>query len=474
MPPQEILIVEDDESLAASLAKVLESEGYRVTVAHTGDEGCRRIEEDGDSISLVLTDLRLPGASGLDLVGYAKEKHPHLPVILVTAFGTADTAIEATKRGAFDYILKPFEMPEILDLVERALKQAALARETVRLTDGSTGDGGTDGDAMVGTSRPMQDLYKGIGRVAANEANVLIRGETGSGKELVARAIHQYGPRKNKAFIAVNCAAIPETLLESELFGHERGAFTGADFRRVGRFEQADGGTLFLDEIGDMPMTVQAKLLRVLQDRAIQRLGGKELIPVDVRAIFATHQPLEAMIRDRRFREDLFYRVNALELHVPALRERPEDIPGLVRYFLGRHGAESGSQIPSLQPEALDRLRAHPWPGNVRQLENTIRKLVLQARGYVITSDHVDALLAGSEAPEGTSLAQRVATLLEEAQTLEGGDLHARVVHEAEAELMRQAMQRSGGNIAQVARWLGISRVTLREKLKQHSLYPPR
>lgn len=471
MPPQEILIVEDDESLAASLAKVLESEGYRVTTAHTGDEGCRRIEEDGDSISLVVTDLRLPGASGLDLVAYAKDKHPHLPVILVTAFGTADTAIEATKRGAFDYILKPFEMPEILDLAERALKQASLARETVRLTDGS-GGGGTEGDAMVGSSRPMQDLYKGIGRVAANQANVLIRGETGSGKELVARAIHQYGPRKDHTFIAVNCAAIPETLLESELFGHERGAVTGADFRRVGRFEQADGGTLFLDEIGDMPMTVQAKLLRVLQDRAIQRLGGKELIPVDVRAIFATHQPLEAMIRDRRFREDLFYRVNALELHVPALRERPEDIPELVRYFLERHGAESGSQIPSVQPDALERLCAHPWPGNVRQLENTIRKLVLQARGYVITSDHVDAILAGGEPSEGASIAQRVAVLLEEAQTLETGDLHARVVNEAEAELMRQAMQRSGGNIAQVARWLGISRVTLREKLKQHGLYP--
>ncbi len=473
MPPPEILIVEDDESLAVSLAKVLESEDFRVTVARTGDEGCRRVAEDGDSISLVITDLRLPGASGIDLVAHAKEKHPHLPVILVTAFGTAETAIEATKRGAFDYILKPFEMPEILDLVDRALKQACLARDTVRLTDGTAGTDAA-GDAMVGSSRPMQDLYKAIGRVAANKANVLIRGETGSGKELVARAIHQYGPRKEKPFIAVNCAAIPETLLESELFGHERGAFTGADFRRVGRFEQADGGTLFLDEIGDMPMTVQAKLLRVLQDRAIQRLGGKELIPVDVRAIFATHQPLEAMIRDRRFREDLFYRVNALELHVPALRDRPEDIPALVRYFLARHGGESGQQIPRLQSEALDRLRVHPWPGNVRQLENTLRKLVLQARGYVITVENVDALLAQSESPEGASIAQRVAALLEEAQTFETGDLHARVVNEAEAELMRQAMQRSGGNIAQVARWLGISRVTLREKLKQYGLYTPK
>lgn len=471
MARQEILIVEDDDSLAASLAKVLESEGYHVSVARTGDDGCRRLAENDTPVSLVITDLRLPGASGIDLVAHAKENHPHLPVILVTAFGTAETAIEATKRGAFDYILKPFEMPEMLDLVDRALKHACLARETVHLT-ASPVPGHADGDAMVGASRAMQDLYKAIGRVAGNQANVLIRGETGSGKELVARAIHQHGPRKDEMFVAVNCAAIPETLLESELFGHERGAFTGADFRRVGRFEQANGGTLFLDEVGDMPPPVQAKLLRVLQDRAIQRLGGKELIPVNVRTLFATHQPLEEMIRERRFREDLFYRINALELRVPALRERPEDIPALVRYFLERHANESGQKVSRLQTDALERLRSHTWPGNVRQLENTIRKLVLHARGYVITTEHVDATLSTMDRNDGDSLAQRVAALLEDAQTIGNTDLHARLVNEAESELMRQAMQRSGHNIAQVARWLGISRVTLREKLKQHGLYP--
>ncbi len=471
MAQNTILIVEDDASLATSVAKVLRTEGYPVKIASDGNEGLREIQENGTRISLVLTDLRLPGMSGLALVARAKSLHPHLPVILVTAFGTAENAIEATRSGAFDYILKPFEMPELLELVDRALRQANLARETVHFA--RTQD--SSGDVMIGNSRVMQELYKEIGRVAATSVNTLIRGETGAGKELVARALHQYSPRKDDAFIPVNCAAIPETLLESELFGHERGAFTGADLRRIGRFEQANGGTLFLDEVGDMPASIQAKLLRVLQDSAVQRLGGKELIPIDVRVICATHQPLEEMIQKRHFREDLFYRINTVELRVPPLRERPEDIPALIHYFVERQQADPAKPAPVFEEGAIQRLQNHPWPGNIRQLQNIVHKLVIQSQGYVISRDQVVAILtqpAGDHPASG--LSARVQALLDGAQKGDEKNIHAQLISEAEAELLHQAIIRANSNIAQAARWLGISRLTLREKLKQHGLYLPK
>jgi len=302
--------------------------------------------------------------------------------------------------------------------------------------------------------------------------NVLIRGETGTGKELIARALYQHSERASAAFIAVNCAAIPETLLESELFGHERGAFTGAEARRIGRFEQAHGGTLFLDEIGDLPPGTQVKLLRVLQDKYIQRLGGKETIQVDVRVLAATHRDLEAMLRQREFREDLYYRLNVASLVLPPLRERREDIPELVRYFLARYGPDFGQAQPLIQPEAIQFLQAQTWPGNVRELENAIRKMLLLSRGFAISLEHVQEAMNVPTGPDAPTLKLLVTEALTSVQRAETGDAHARVIGVVERELFAQALQLAGGNQAKAARWLGLSRLTLREKLRAYGLRP--
>ena len=313
-----------------------------MAVEQRGDEGLARAVKE--TFNVVLTDLRLPGLNGLDLVGRLHAAQPRLPIILITAFGTTETAIEATKFGAYDYLLKPFDLPRLLDLVRRAADSNRLMSEPVEL-----GAAGAAREALVGHSAAMQSVYKDIGRVASKPVDVLLQGETGTGKELIARALYQHSARANAPFIAINCAAIPETLLESELFGHERGAFTGADSRRIGRFEQAHRGTLFLDEIGDMSLGMQGKLLRVLQERALQRLGGKETIPIDVRVVAATHRDLEAAIRQKEFREDLYYRLSVVVITLPPLRDRREDIPELVRFFLNKPEEES-RPAPSHSP----------------------------------------------------------------------------------------------------------------------------
>src|ERR1022692_4201773 len=329
-----ILLIEDDTSLAANLRQVLEDAGFTVTHSARGDDGLRRA--GSVAFDAVLTDLRLPGLGGLDLVRQLHETQPRLPVVLMTAHGTIETAIEATKLGAYDYLQKPFEMEGLISVLHRAVEASRLMREPVTLPDAPV----ESRTALVGTGRAMQDVCKEIGRVAAKPVTILIRGETGTGKELIARAIYQHSPRAKAPFIAINCAAIPENLLESELFGHERGAFTGADQRRIGRFEQADQGTLFLDEIGDLPPNTQVKLLRVLQQQTFQRVGGTEPISVDVRIIAATHRNLETMIHEGKFREDLYHRLNVVSLLLPPLRECREDIPVLVRHFLRRYRSE--------------------------------------------------------------------------------------------------------------------------------------
>ena len=327
--PPKILLIEDDPGIVAALEKELQAEGYQVAAATRGDDGLALACEH--PCDVVLTDLKMPGLSGLELVERLRAAKPKLPVIMMTAFGTTETAIEATKLGAYDYLLKPFDMGELLDLVAKALASSRLMHEPLEM-----GKADSTQSAIVGNSRAMQAIYKEIGRVAATAVTVLIRGETGTGKELVARAIYQHSKRAEKPFVAVNCAAIPETLLESELFGHERGAFTGAHARRVGRFEQANLGTIFLDEIGDLSLSIQVKLLRVLQEKYIQRVGGNEKIPVDVRVLTATHRDLESAIQEKQFREDLFYRFSGVTIALPPLRQRAEDIPDLVRYFLRR------------------------------------------------------------------------------------------------------------------------------------------
>jgi nitrogen regulation protein NR(I) len=464
-----ILLIEDDASLAANLQEVLADDGFRVTLCGRGDEGLRRASmEEYDA---VLTDLRLPGLGGLELVRQLHVSQPRLPVVLMTAHGTVDAAIEATKEGAYEYLQKPFEMPDLLALLHRAVEACRLMREPVSLPD-TAGDHST---ALVGISRAMQEVFKDIGRVAAKPVTVLLRGETGTGKELVARAVYQHSTRARAPFIAINCAAIPENLLESELFGHERGAFTGADRRRIGRFEQADHGTLFLDEIGDLSPSTQVKLLRVLQQQIFQRVGGMELISVDVRVIAATHRNLEAMIREGRFREDLFHRLNVVCLHLPPLRERRDDIPGLVQHFLRRYAGEFGVECPAIIPQAVALLQADSWPGNVRELENMTRRLLLGARGLSIDLETVRQALAArttDAAPQGAAFVALAAGLLSRAEKGEIGDAHARIVAEAEREILSQAITLARGNQARAARWLGLSRFTLREKLRQIGLHP--
>ena len=463
-----ILLIEDDPAIVMTLRRVLNEEGHKVSVEKRGDSGftcaCR------DPFDVVVTDMKLPGMGGLELVRQLHTAKPRLPIILMTAHGTTDTAIEATKSGAYDYLLKPFEIPGFIDLVEKAVASSRLMSEPVQL---GTRDGARS--AMVGNSRLMQSIYKEIGRIASKPVNVLIRGETGTGKELIARAIYHHSDRSAEPFVAINCAAIPETLLESELFGHERGAFTGADVRRIGRFEQADRGTIFLDEIGDMTPGTQVKLMRVLQERCLQRLGGKETIPVNVRVLAATHRDLEGAMKQNLFREDLYYRLSVVVIALPPLRERKEDIPELVNYFLGRYAAELGVSGPSISNEAMDVLQTQPWPGNVRELENVVRKMLLQSQGYTIRPDHVQAVLSKALSGSGDvnqTLREYVDELLAAAQRGELADVHARILRAAERELFTRAIALAQGNQAKAARWLGVSRLTMREKLLQFGSHP--
>lgn len=458
-----ILLVEDDTNIASGLEKVLRAQGYVVTAEVRGDAGLQR--GLGEDFDLVITDLKLPGLDGLELVKQLHQQKPKLPIILITAHGSTETAIEATKWGAFDYIPKPFDVEELLDLTGKAIQGSRLMSEPVEM-----GDAASSRAAIVGTSRAMQAIYKEIGRIAATSVPVLIRGETGTGKELVARAIYQHSDRASEPFIAINCAAIPENLLESELFGHERGSFTGADARRIGRFEQAQGGTIFLDEIGDMNLPLQAKLLRVLQEKAIQRVGGKESIPIDVRIIAATHCDLEGAIQERLFREDLFYRLNVVTITLPSLNERPEDIPELARYFLRKYGPEAGVAAPSISADAIAFLQQQKYPGNVRELENTVRQALLIARDYTISVDHIKDAFSKNRrtaTSNNQSHAAYITDLLDRVERGEVINAFSKMLEDLEPELYFQALERANGNRTKAAQWLGVTRLKMREKLKQ-------
>jgi DNA-binding NtrC family response regulator len=465
-----ILLIEDDTGTASALQKVLRARDYVVDVAARGDDGLKRAI--ADSFDVVLTDLRLPGLGGMDLAVQLRAAKPKLPIIMMTAHGTTDTAIEATKLGVYEYLVKPFEVVDLLELVASAVSHSRLMSEPVEL-----GEARSARFAIIGGSRVMQNLYKEIGRAAATPATVLIRGATGTGKELIARAIYQHSDRADKPFIAVNCAAIPETLLESELFGHERGSFTGAQARRIGRFEQAHDGTIFLDEIGDLNANTQSKLLRVLQERCIQRLGGDETITVDARVLAATHRDLETANKERAFREDLYYRLSVVTIHLPPLSERAEDIADLVRFFIQRYAREHGLEAPSIQAEAIAFLQSQPWPGNVRELENAVRQALLLARPFAISLEHVQQVLAKSRKPTpvaGQTHAEYVADLLARAQRGEEQNAYMKMIADLEPELFAQAIQLAQGNQAKAARWLGIGRPRMREKLTQLGLRPSR
>jgi nitrogen regulation protein NR(I) len=464
-----LCIVEDDTSARESLERLFAGEGFEVLTCSRGEQALTVALSA--AIDCVLTDLRMPGLSGLELIDALHAELPNLPVVLMTAHGTTDTAIEAMRRGAFEYLLKPFDVGELISVVSRAVEVGSRAREYITIDPA----GDRPIHALVGQSRAMQAVYKEIGRVAAKPVTVLIMGETGTGKELVARAIWQHSLRQRKPFVAVNCAAIPPNLLESEMFGHEKGAFTGADNRRIGRFEQAHEGTLFLDEIGDLPLDTQVKLLRVLQEGVVHRVGGKEPLTVDVRIIAATHHYLPVEVAAGRFRSDLWYRLGVAMLHLPPLRERAEDIPALARYLVDRHGPVLGGTA-SVEPDAMQLLCSQPWPGNVRQLENTIKRALLLARGFVISPDIVaralagdSTLLAGDRTPH-ESVVALCARALEQARESAGRAAAATVISAVERELLAQAKNQSNGNISQMAIWLGWSRLTVREKLRAHGL----
>jgi nitrogen regulation protein NR(I) len=465
--PAQILLVEDDNSITTMLCRVLAEEGCVVQVERRGDTGLERAKDT--AFDIVITDLKLPGLNGLELVRELHAARPRLPILMVTAHGTTETAIEATQSGAYDYLVKPFEITVLLDLVEQAVSASRLMSVPVEI--GATGPARS---AIVGKGRAMQSIYKEIGRIAAKPVGVLIRGETGTGKELIARAIYQHSDRANAPFVAINCAAIPETLLESELFGHERGAFTGAESRRIGRFEQANQGTIFLDEIGDMTPGTQVKLMRVLQEKSLQRLGGKETIPVDARVVAATHRDLEAAIREKHFREDLYYRISVVAIHLPPLRERKEDIPDLANFFLQKYAAEFNVRDPSIHADAVEFLQIQSWPGNVRELENVIRKVLLLAQNYTIGVEHVRAALAKAGPPVAStekSLQECADELIAAAQRGELADAYLKLQETAERVLISRAIELANGNQARAARWLGISRLTMRKKLVQFGLH---
>jgi DNA-binding NtrC family response regulator len=385
MAKAKILVVDDEASARTALAELLKAEGYSVETAGDGFKALGRIptyEPD-----LVLTDFNMPGMDGVELMTKLKEQNAELPVVLMTAFGAVETAVNAMRNGAADYLLKPLNMDELVIVLERALEHVRLRRETSELR--SRLDERYSFENIVGSSQEMQSLFKAVTQIAPSRATILISGESGTGKELVAAAIHHRSPRASGPFVRLHCAALAETLLESELFGHERGAYTGADRKREGRFEQANGGTLFLDEIAEISLGTQVKLLRVLQEREFERVGGNQTLHVDVRVIAATNRDLKAMVAEGRFREDLFYRLNVINLRLPSLHERVSDIPALAMHFLKRYARENDKAVQTISDAALALLVAHPWPGNVRELENVIERAVVIAEGDAIETHHL-------------------------------------------------------------------------------------
>ena len=464
-----ILIVDDDDQLRKSFEKLLSEEGYEVKSAPSGEAGLKVVQSD--ILDLVILDMRLPGMNGLETFQAIHQIEPKLPVIMMTAYGTTETAIEATKLGAFDYILKPFDVPEMLAVIAQALEAGRFMRSPV---DVDVVPDKASREAILGRSKPMQDVYKAIGRVSSTDATVLIRGESGTGKELVARAIYQHSLRAQKPFLVINCVAIPENLLESELFGYEKGAFTGAVHRRVGKIEQANGGTVFLDEIGDMPFTIQAKILRLLQEKSIERLGGRETIPVDVRIIAATNRDLEAALAEGRFREDLYYRLKVVTIWLPPLRERAGDIPLLTEYFLSRFAADVGIDNPGITSEAMGMLDSYPWPGNVRELGNAIQKTLIFNRGAPVCPEDVAQAISGkSLGRSGLSETgdQAIRQWIRDALTSRADEnMFDSCLDRFASILISEALNLTGGNRSRAAKLLGLSRPTLHSKIEKYHL----
>jgi DNA-binding NtrC family response regulator len=447
MEEYKILVVDDEPNMRTVLRGILSQAGYSVVEAGDGQAALDEYEADG--ADLVMTDLKMPVMDGLELLGQLKETSD-VPVVMMTAHGTVETAVEAMKKGAFDYIAKPLDKDQILAVIEKAL-----AVDTYRRSHDYMPGPADIFEDIVGTSRKMLELFAVIERVAPTDASVLVTGESGTGKEMFARAIHNRSKRSDKPFVAVNCAALPENLIESELFGHEKGAFTGAIDSRVGRFELADCGTIFLDEIGELPVNLQSKLLRVLQQRSFERVGGIKAVNVDVRVLAATNRDLQEEAKEGRFREDLFFRLNVVPIDIPPLRDRREDIEPLLNYFLKASSEKMNVPMKKVQPRALDAIVKYNWPGNVRELENMMERLMILSAGEEIGLDDLPSEIV-SPSLDGKALDLKSATADSRTRT--------------EKQLIVDALERTGGNRTKAARILGISRRTLQHRLNDYGL----
>ena len=453
-----ILIAEDDRAIRFSLSCALRSEGYVVIEVGDGNEALAKIRSEAPDA--VLLDLKMPGKDGLEVLAQLGSELVDLPVIVITAYGGSSAAIEAMRRGAYDYLSKPFDLDEVQLTLQRALKQRALAFEVRAFQSQNVEESEDEAEPeLVGQSVAMREVFKAIGLAAATNAPVLIVGESGTGKELVAAALHRHSEWSNRPFVRVNCGALPESLIESELFGHEKGAFTGADRQKPGRFERAAGGSIFLDEIGELPMSAQVKLLRVLQQREFERVGGTETLKSSARVISATHRDLTKEVAAGRFREDLFYRLNVARIVIPPLRERRDDIPVLTEHILKQLERRHGWQKLMIADESLEMIRDRPWPGNVRQLENALARAAIAARGRTILPEHLD-----SDQTADPSLAN-----LEE--TAESLPLRA-LLAEVERRAIQRALTHCGGNRTKTAERLGISRRQLFDKIREYDLHP--
>lgn len=478
-----LLLIDDEADVQYSFRRIFSSPDIELATASSGEEGLKLVPKFRPD--LVLMDVRMGGISGLETLRRLRQTDARLPVILMTAYGTTQTAIEAMKLGAYDYLLKPFDVPKLKQIVRDALQAARAMKQVVSYQPLLESEDYTLG--IVGRTDAMQNVFKLIGQLAASDATALITGESGTGKELVARAIYHHSRRSDQPFLAINCAAIPENLLESELFGHEKGAFTGATAQRIGKFEQCNRGTIFLDEIGDMSLPTQTKILRVLQSGTFERVGGNQPISVDVRVIAATNKPLEQAVAARQFREDLFYRLNVVRLHIPPLRERREDIRLLVNYFLKKIAEQQKYPPKTISAEALAALEHYHWPGNVRELENVMQRALVIAKGDALLPSDLPAEVLGAGQAVATPAAslqpREVAApapapgttdeLVELAQALFRWARRAagrKIIPAVERELVIQALRETEGNQVQAARLLGITRATLRKRIEKFGI----
>jgi two-component system nitrogen regulation response regulator GlnG len=464
-----LLVIDDDRTVLLLVKKAFKDSDVEVHTASTAADGMEILREQKPDA--LLLDIMLPEISGIELAHEIRAIDTRLPVIFITAMNDSDTAIEAMKMGAYDYLLKPLDVRQVKSLVDRALETRRLMNSPVKLHE--TEPDSEESDVLVGRSPKMLEVYKQIGRVAAQDVTVLIRGESGSGKELIARALYQHSHRNRSCFMAVNCAALTDTLLESELFGHEKGAFTGADRRHIGRFEQCNGGTIFLDEVGDMSPATQSKVLRLLQEQKFERVGGHETISVDVRLISATNRDLDQMIEDNEFRLDLFHRLNGFEIQLPPLREREGDLKLLLDHFLKRFNVQLGKNITGISPEALQLLENYSWPGNIRELQGAVRRAMLMATGPTIVPELLPKEIV-ENLPQTTAarrvsddpLAVDLAGFVDERLAADSDNLYQESLHMLERYLLTRVLRETQGNQSKAARRLGITRGSLRNKMR--------